>query len=462
MALFGSSLQVLAAIAVVIILFIIAYFIFNREAVNAARQSAVLKNRVDVFKGVKDMAITTGESYNTVNDKAGLYIPLKPSVNQQGGIEFTYNFWLYQDQGFQASVPNTANVPTDSGISVHDIILLLKGKKDVTTYKNICGIDKKDIFIKSPLIKLENYGDALTVEFNTEKSADAVREGARDTCDTISNDWNDKNSHKISLRGIKSKPAFDKKWFMVTVVMQDTYPNDPLPFRNKIRVRIYINGVLELDQYVDNKYEEEENTPPCQIYDGVKFGGGSTISLDVGRYTLQNLVDKGYTDNSIQSFKLRDGYKITLYENGDFTGNSVSFTTSQSDLNAISTTLKNAVSSVVVEVDQLMNNRFDETNLNLSVLKPNDGNLHVMPQISWMDGSNSYSTKRPSSTDLNKVMMADLSYFNYVVNADDVMSMYNNGFNKFYAVGPKGTSTGTDVMNQISYSDGKTRQLIST
>ncbi len=359
MALVGSSLQVLAAIAVVIILFIIAYYIFNREAVNAATLEAQLKSRVDVFKGVKDMAtIPGGETYNTVNDRSGLYMPLKPSVNQEGGIEFTYNFWLYQDQGFQSPSNNNRNIVTDNGLSVNDIVLLLKGTNKVTEYKNLCGVNKKDIYLKCPLIKLENSGDALTVEFNTEKSADVVHEGARNTCTTQSSDWNDKNSHKVSLRGIRNKATvFDKKWFMVTIVIQDTYPSDPLPFRNKVRVHIYINGVLELDQYVDNAFDQ-------------------------------------------------------------------------------------------VEVDP-------------SVLKPNDGNLYVMPSISWKTNNNEIvNTLRPSTTDTHKVMMADLSYFNYVVNSDDVLYLYKDGFNKFYAASPKGTEG--ETIYEISYSDGKTRQLKST
>jgi hypothetical protein len=248
---------------------------------------------------------------------------------------------------------------TDGGINKNDVILLLKGNNKVQTYKNLCGNNKNDIYIKCPLIKLEHSGDALTVEFNTETSADIVNEGAKKTCGSSTSDWDEKHSYKVSLHGFKSRSSiFNKKWFMVTVVIQDTYPSDPLPFRNKIRVRIYINRVLELDQYVDTKFNQTDSDPA-------------------------------------------------------------------------------------------------------SVLKPNDGNLYVMPTITMGTGNPTPKTSKPTNTNPNKIMMADLAYFNYAVNVDDIDSIYKAGYNKSIAISPKGTGDPNSVLYDMSYSDGKTRQLIS-
>lgn len=358
MALFDTSLQVLAAVTLVVLLFLIAYYMFQREALQALRQAKQLRNRVDIFQGVKDMAlIQNGESYNTVHDNGGLFMDLKPSVNQAGGIEFAYNFWLYQDSGFQTSPgASTTVIPPDTGLNSEDIVLLLRGNNQAFSYSNVCGNPKTDVYIKCPLIKLENYGDSLTVEFNTIQSPDVVREGAKNMCRGISTkDWNQANAHKVSVRGLKNNQNFMSKWFMVTVIIQDTFPEDPQPFRNKVRTRIYIDGVLELDQYVDSKIGEVKIRP--------------------------------------------------------------------------------------------------------TVLQPNQGNLYIMPRIRI---SGTASSKGPQQNDLRKIMVADMSYFNYVLDADEIVSLYQDGFHKFYATAPKGSDPSSDVMINMSYTDGKTRQLQST
>lgn len=95
---------------------------------------------------------------------------------------------------------------------------------------------------------------------------------------------------------------------------------------------------------------------PCELYDKIEFNGKG-IGLDVGKYTLSDLQMKGYTEKSLRSIKLRDGYKVTIYDKDAFGGLSVNFTTSQPDLQIIvrdpsvepSKRWSNAVSSVVVD-----------------------------------------------------------------------------------------------------------------
>ena len=58
--------------------------------------------------------------------------------------------------------------------------------------------------------------------------------------------------------------------------------------------------------------------------------GGSSISLGEGSYTQQELANCGISAKNISSLKVTKGFKITLYENADFTGNSKSWTTDAS------------------------------------------------------------------------------------------------------------------------------------
>ena len=58
--------------------------------------------------------------------------------------------------------------------------------------------------------------------------------------------------------------------------------------------------------------------------------GGSSISLGEGSYTQQELTNYGISAKNISSLKVTKGFKITLYENANFTGNSKSWTTDAS------------------------------------------------------------------------------------------------------------------------------------
>lgn len=246
-----TLVQVLIALVIVIVLFVIAFYIYNREYISAIQTASQLQKRVDIFKGIKDLKINNNELYDTSDKTHPTYKDIQMSVNQKGGAEFTYNFWLYKDNSINLT-PDTIPLKTDQGLRTDDIVLLLKGIKKTYTYRSLCGNTKTDVVVKCPLIKLQSDLDVLTVEVNTLGNPDNVHESSRSTCNDSSKDWKKLNSHILAVEGL-TKPNFDKKWFMVTVVMQDVTPLDPLPFRNRVRVLVYINGVLELDRYVEGR-----------------------------------------------------------------------------------------------------------------------------------------------------------------------------------------------------------------
>lgn len=249
MELFGSSLQIVTAIILVLLLCAFGFLIYNMEVVNNAIEAGKVKKQIAVFSGIRDLR--NSSSYNTTVKADPTFRDISPSVNQPSGAEMTYNFWLYKDNAaFNESVIGNDLQYTDAGLSPDDFILFVHGDKLAYDYANVCGATKNDIKIKCPLVKLERGGDVLTVEFNTISSPDAVKEQARNACREFSTDWMFMNAHKIAIRGFRNSET-SKKWNMITIVLQDTSPNDPLPIRNKIRCRIYVNGALQLDRYVD-------------------------------------------------------------------------------------------------------------------------------------------------------------------------------------------------------------------
>jgi len=334
-------LQVLLAITLVIIFFIVGFSIYNLEFVKSIRKSGMTKSAVQVFKGVKDMYMTTNEVYNTQDKSSSSYRPLELSYNQPAGAEFTYNFWLYMDatKAYPSGCVASTEKAADSGFKTtttganggKPLVLFLKGNPTLGTYKNICNNDKLDVLVKGPLVKLEQCGKNLTVEFNTVQSPDITSENSPDLCSTSTNaSWASANAHKVTLTGINDT-KFDKKWNMITIIIQDTYPNDPQPIRNKVRCRIYVNGLLELDRYVNNSI--------------------------AGTFASQTA----------------------------------------------------------------------------SLLKQNDGHLHINPVISsTIDAT--VTTTKPNGE--KGVMMADLAYFNYALEANEINTLFDAKFTKTVATAP--------------------------
>lgn len=249
-----SYIQVIIALALVIILFVIGFMIYNYEFLRSFRLSGISKQKVPIFTGIKDLALSQDEVYFTQNVNSERYRDLTPSYNQAGGIEYSYNFWLYVNKDFAGDTPKEPTATPDTGLDdpTHQTILFVKGSNKIKNYLNNCGVLHKNIMVKSPLVKLENHGDTLTVELNTLQGIDAVKENSPDVCSEVTNVWKVANAHKLAITNLRSPDLLDK-WNMFTLVLQDTFPQDPLPYRNKVRCRIYLNTLLVLDKYVDGK-----------------------------------------------------------------------------------------------------------------------------------------------------------------------------------------------------------------
>jgi hypothetical protein len=383
---FGTFLQVIAALGILIALLILAFYVYNSEEVKALTQGSQLQKQVTIFSGTYDLknsgSATTGNTgFSTSDPTDATYLDIAYSVNQKSGAEFSYSFWLYLDysgsttftksadtqpsrnanlytdegltytntsiasgNGITPGINNTAYNATPTSGSTEDknlqpVVLFVRGENVARVYKGLCydknksgdsngNQSKADVLIKSPLVKLENDGDVLTVEFNTTYRPEAMIQNSKNTCDnTISNIWTDMNAYKVAVKGLRTRPELQKAFFLVTITLQDTYPSDPISIRNKIRARIYINNALELDTYI--------------AYNAFNFQEWSS-------------------------------------------GNS---------------------------------------------LKLNNGNLFVAPVIYDYDKGSGYTySKQPTSE--NEIIMADLNYYNYALTSSQINAVYKGGFNK--------------------------------
>jgi regulator of protease activity HflC (stomatin/prohibitin superfamily) len=72
-------IQVFMAIVIVIILLITGFFVYNKEMINAIRQTGTIKRTTPIFKGIIDFSDTTDIHYDTINPNAPNYINMGSS-----------------------------------------------------------------------------------------------------------------------------------------------------------------------------------------------------------------------------------------------------------------------------------------------------------------------------------------------------------------------------------------------
>ena len=257
----SKSLQVVAALVIVVTLMLLAFAQYNNDKVAALRNAGKTRHDIIIFDGIKDFSINKNEVYNTYDAASATYKNLAGSVNQSSGVEYSYNFWMYIDykalSGQQSSVLGqkdaTHDVHTDAGLAVGNraagkrhlapLVLFQRGDPHVYTYKSVCSNGlKKDLIVKNPIVKLENGGDVLSVEFNTLDYPDAHKQ-----CPSanIVSTWSVANQQKVGIQDLSTTNALNAKWFMVTIVVQQTNPSAVLSGRNTSACTIYINGIVK-------------------------------------------------------------------------------------------------------------------------------------------------------------------------------------------------------------------------
>lgn len=84
---------------------------------------------------------------------------------------------------------------------------------------------------------------------------------------------------------------------------------------------------------------------PAQVAQHCDYGGYN-IGLPVGRYTLSQLQARGITNDDISSLRVQAGHSITLYQNDNFSGNSITKTSDDNCL--VNEGFNDTVTSIVV------------------------------------------------------------------------------------------------------------------
>lgn len=153
-------LQIVSAVVVLYAVYFIARFIRKGEQIVAIQTEAEKKTSIIVVPGVKNsddgesMFLTTKVA-NTLN-KRKEFVYLSPSLNSEGGAQFTYSFWLKVEPR-----------------SEFDAVLFLRGdKKRASFVNNRQGASEtvKHPVAFCPMVKVRmdsNFELSVTAQFNS-------------------------------------------------------------------------------------------------------------------------------------------------------------------------------------------------------------------------------------------------------------------------------------------------------
>ena len=337
-------IQVILAIFLLLIMGFIAYSIYDREYINSIKISNTNKKETLILDGIYEYDQPT-YTVETVNKFDPRYLNLEPSVNQNGGAEYSYNFWLYYNIKTYNSPSSANNTLIDGTSSDKYIVLFYKGLRNLINYNQYdysCDTKTKSLtpnkylLVKNPLIKLSNDGTHLIVEYNNINTPDTYNSSSEKlNCSRVS--LYDSKENKLGIKDINNR-MYNKTFNMVTVVMQELPSDEDELFVNRANCKVYFNGTL-----ISNR---------------------STLNNDLA------------SENNIDTYS--------------------------------------------------------------TVMKKNIGYLYVNPHEHFKElGSFSQYQNAPitaitESDDITKdvpLKIANLSYFNYALNGDDILKLYNKKFN---------------------------------
>ncbi len=123
----------------------------------------------------------------------------------------------------------------------------------------------------------------------------------------------------------------------------DIKPNTPIQTlkatQNTIRTQKPVSTQVPTKTLTEN---------PVTVYQNINYTGWA-VELAVGDYDMFQLFDKGIINDVASSIKVASGYKVTLYEDYDFTGRFVELTANSNNLADYD--FNDIVSSIKVELD---------------------------------------------------------------------------------------------------------------
>jgi hypothetical protein len=219
-------LQIIGGLIIVGILYIVTLLILNTDALVLYIDNKVKQNEmISIIDGKSGVLKLSGRQFNTVNAYSTNFKKIGKSLNNKGGAQFTYQFWM--------KIKDTDNA------NYNNLTVFLRGDKnkytkglyDIDTNKIIPNVGSApnptgDYMVKCPLLKFGQSYTNMILELNTNKDPSTRIEIKLDGSDQL----NKKNL--LSLAPLS--------WYLITIVLEDNFSYSTTS-ENGIKVSFYIN-----------------------------------------------------------------------------------------------------------------------------------------------------------------------------------------------------------------------------
>jgi len=253
-------IQVILAIFLLLIMAFLAYSIYDREYISSIKITTTNRKETKIFSGIYEYT-RSKYTIETVNKRDPRFLDLSPSINQNGGAEYSYNFWLY----YNIKNPQSKLIDGTSAEKKY-IVLFYKGLKNKLPYNqfnfscdtNLRGKSKSYILVKNPLVKLSNDGKHLIVEYNNINTPDTFNSSSTKIDCNNSPDIYESKTNKLGIKDMDNN-LFNKRYNMVTIVMQESPKGEDELFVNRTTCKVYLNGTLISNRSTLNNDLANEN-----------------------------------------------------------------------------------------------------------------------------------------------------------------------------------------------------------
>ena len=228
----SMAIQIIIGLIIILILYIISLLVLNTDSLVVYSNAKVKKNeKIYIFQGQQAVTKISGSFYNTINPYTENFLKIPKSVNDRGGAQFSYQFWMkISDTGYANYQNLTVLLKGDktqyvrgvydakTGVLVPFDPILYNQSPDNTS-------SQPDYMVKCPLIKFGNSYKNLIIEFNTNKDPSARME-------TILEGSSEYSKNVLSLSPLN--------WYLITYVIEDNY-SPASGTVNGIQVVLYVN-----------------------------------------------------------------------------------------------------------------------------------------------------------------------------------------------------------------------------
>ena len=253
----NSIIQIILSVFLIAIMAFVSYSIYNNELIKNITINTSTKKATKIFSGILDYTQERDIDIETYDKVDPSYLDINPSINQNGGAEYSYNFWLFFDVNSTETIANANVDETNYDKKYRYINLFYKGEPNyipINTNQYECETlaQKEGIFIKNPLVKIRNDAKEIIVEYNNINFPETYNTSAVQLdCTANSPDMNNRNKNKLGIKDINSK--YKQQFNMVTIVFQEQPKTEYIFNKNNANCKVYFNGVLIEDRLAHTK-----------------------------------------------------------------------------------------------------------------------------------------------------------------------------------------------------------------